>query len=604
MNRWLGLLAVLLLLLSGCTPQTQIATDPGSGGSDPLKPGPGLYEQGSAIEVQTGGAVKAYPLGSLSGQILAAMGKDYLLFGNGSLTLLTGENLAEVVTIAVKNLPMPGSGMVQIQAGGVAFYDRESCAVVFLGTNLREYGRLQLSEKPTGGVYLTEDWKNLYYCTDQGVRVLDLDTGVCRTLKAQTAAWQSISGGFIGGSVLRCNMTLADGTKRTIMISAQTGETLTEGAELNRLTGDGEQYFMPKPAGLATEWIFGQGTGKPMQFWPADPEQVIPLPECGAAVTVSAQEQGLRLSHYDLTGGKRTASLELPGITDVTGLACENGKVWFLSQGVLHSWELALSKTGDETIYVAPRYTLVAPDKEGLAVFEARAKALEQKYGVRIFWWDAVSQLAPQDYSFEVEYLTQVYEKGFAGLEAAMAKFPETFFRKAADRTNSGVLKIVLVRGIYGPAEQQAMTSATGVQYLLGGDSYIALSIGGAVEQNFYHELGHVIDTKVLSSSSVFYEWNKLNPAGFVYANDSITDPDPQDGQYLEGDNRYFIDAFSMRFAVEDRARILEYACMPGNESYFASQYMQAKLQRVCKGIREAFRLPEGTYVWEQYLAE
>ena len=604
MNRWLGLLAVLLLLLSGCTPQTQIATDPGPGGGNPVQPGPGLYAPGSAIEVQTGGAVKAYPLGKLRGQRLAAMGEDFLLFGNGSLTLLTGENLAEVVTISVKNLPMPDSGMVQIQAGGVAYYDSESCAVVFLGTNLREYGRLQLSEKPTGSAYLTEDWKHLYYGTTDGIRILDLDTGVCRTLKAQTAVCQSVSGGFLNETVLRCNMTLTNGAKRTVMISAQTGETLMEGEELNRLVCDGERYFMSKAAGLATEWIFGQGTGKPMHFLPAEQERVIPLPESGAAVTISAQEQGLRLSYYDLTDGKRVASLELPAITDVTGLTCQNGKVWFLSGGILYSWDLALSKTGDQTSYIAPRYTLENPDKEGLAAFEARAKALEQKYGVRILWWDAVSQLEPQDYRFEVEYLTQVYEKGFAGLEAAMAKFPQDFFRKAADRTNSGVLKIVLVRGIYGPAEQKTKTSAAGVQYLLGGDGYIALSIGGAVEQNFYHELGHVIDTKVLSSCSVFYEWNKLNPEGFAYDNDYIANQDRQDGQYLEGENRYFIDMFSMSFAVEDRARILEYACMPGNESYFASQYMQAKLQRVCKGIREAFRLPEGTYVWEQYLAE
>lgn len=606
MKRWLGLLA-LLVVLSGCTAKGDTTIDPNATGANgiPLpNQGQGLYDPEHTIETQTGGAIKAYLLGARDSQAFAAMGNDFLLFGKDRLTLLTGENLTEVTTITAPNLPMPGSGMVQVSTEGVAYYNSKSCAVVFVGRNLREYGRLQLSETPTGGAYLTPDWKMLYYCTGEGIRVLDLETGICRTVKAQQTTSQSITGGFLDGTVLRCRMTLTDGTERTIAVSAQTGETLAEGVYLDDLVCAGQQYFMPKQAGTMTEWIFGQGTGQSQNFWPANTENVVPLPESNGAVTVVSMEGGSRLDYYDLTTGKRTASVELPDMTNGKVLTSGKGMVWFSCGGILYRWELALSKIKDEAGYIAPRYTLRDPDEEGLAAFEIRAQALERTYGVEILYWNEVSELAPWDYSFEIEYLTQSYEIGFAGLEAAMAKFPEDFFRKAADRTGSGILRIVLVRGIYGPQEQGTLRPAAGIQYLLDGESYIALSVGTELEQNFYHELGHVIDTKVLSSCSVFYEWNNLNPSGFRYDNDYIANQDRQDGQYLEGENRYFIDMYSMSFPVEDRSRIFEYACMPGNESYFTSQYMQAKLQRVCRGIREAFDLPEGTYIWEQYLVD
>ena len=59
-----------------------------------------------------------------------------------------------------------------------------------------------------------------------------------------------------------------------------------------------------------------------------------------------------------------------------------------------------------------------------------------------------------------------------------------------------------------------------------------------------------------------------------------------------------------MSFPKEDRARIMEYAMLPGNEELFRPQLMQAKLKALCDGIREAYGLEkaEETFLWEQYL--
>ena len=61
-----------------------------------------------------------------------------------------------------------------------------------------------------------------------------------------------------------------------------------------------------------------------------------------------------------------------------------------------------------------------------------------------------------------------------------------------------------------------------------------------------------------------------------------------------------------MSFPKEDRARVMEYAMMEGNEHYFRSEIMQEKLLVLCKAIREAFgwKKSEEVFRWEQYLNE
>ena len=59
-----------------------------------------------------------------------------------------------------------------------------------------------------------------------------------------------------------------------------------------------------------------------------------------------------------------------------------------------------------------------------------------------------------------------------------------------------------------------------------------------------------------------------------------------------------------MSFPKEDRARIFEYALLPGNREVFTPERMQSKLLAVCTGIREAYGLKNDSRIfpWEQYL--
>jgi hypothetical protein len=126
----------------------------------------------------------------------------------------------------------------------------------------------------------------------------------------------------------------------------------------------------------------------------------------------------------------------------------------------------------------------------------------------------------------------------------------------------------------------------------------------GDFTYNVYHELFHVIDTRVMSECSYYDKWGELNPKGFKYDYDYIVNQQRDGSKYLEASTRSFIDTYSMSFPKEDRAKIMEYACGEGNEDYFATATMQQKLKQLCQGIRKAFGLQKSTevYLWEQYL--
>jgi hypothetical protein len=116
----------------------------------------------------------------------------------------------------------------------------------------------------------------------------------------------------------------------------------------------------------------------------------------------------------------------------------------------------------------------------------------------------------------------------------------------------------------------------------------------------------HVLDSKILSETREYYYWHNLNPQGCQYFQNYTSYLNADVQQYLEEEKRVFIDAYSMCYPKEDRARIMEYACMPGNEHYFTSEIMQSKLKMLCQGIRAAFGLKDhpDRFLWEQYLQE
>lgn len=586
MKRWIAIL-ILALLLTGCAnpdpAPTVTPTDPDSTQQTDPTGTPSVPTEPTAITKM--------PLDAQYDAV-AAFGSGLLLSRENSLSLWSFGSAKSTATAEVSGLLLPGSGTMRILKDSIVYYEGSSNTLVYLNEQLTETKRLQLNETILADPYLTADGCNLYYCHSSGIRVLDLQTGISRNLKLQEGNWLGITGALLDGNALRCQLQQAGGSVRTMLISTETGQTLWEGDELNAITGFGDLYCYD----AGSEWIFGMVGQQPQLL---NAPGAIALPQISSAVAVTV-ENGVTLELYDLTAGRRTASQQIPELSEISGLTAFQDALWFFGDGNLWRWDPSMSNLQDDTVYTEYRYTADAPDIAGLNAMQAQANDLAEQYGVHILMWTDAATAEPAGYTFGIEHRTDVYASGLAALETALSHFPSGMPGRAADWTADGELYIVLVSSITTPSET-AYQTLSGMEYLLDGKVYIVLELGENLEQSFYHAMYHVIDPLVLSNSIAYYKWNDLNPSKFQYDNDYIKNLNRDGSKYLEG-TRYFIDTYSMSFAVEDRARIFEYAMMSGNESYFESKPMQAKLKMLCAGLREVFQLELDSYPWEQYL--
>lgn len=599
MKRFLILL-LLPLLLAGCSKPKQ-PTDSTPPTTQALPVEPGLYDPDSTIEKKTGGAVKCYPLEDDTYDILTLVGDDLLLQGrnNTRLTLLTGINLTPAVE---KDIPFHPEH-IQANSRGIAYLDSKNRTVIFLNTALREVSRLQMPEDLTGQVWLTPEWDALFYGTASGIRSMDLKTGISR-LVMQQAQEQSVTGVFLDGSVIRCQIQTSD-RLITRLLASNNGEILWEGDQLLDLFSAGENWFACVDRGTVQELLFGQG-GQIRNFWPDDTSvSILPLPERNAVITCQEASWGCRVNYYDLITGKRTSSVRLSGIHDIQSVCQDisgNG-IWLLagdtgrSTDVILHWAIHASSTGDTADYTDTHYTRENPDTQGLQDVQETLQTWQNRYGVELLIGESAATLAED--RAESEYLVQAFAQHIPVIKKALSNFPADLLKTAAQRSPSGLIHIGLVRSI------QPETAAMPVlQFWKDGEFYLVLAMNDRLEQSLYHGIYHLLETRILSASTAFYDWDKLNPADFSYDLSFDRYTQHQSSPYLKGTSRAFVDAFSMTYASEDRARIMEYACMPENEALFRSDSMQQKLKTLCRGIRETFSIESGTLIWEQYVKE
>jgi hypothetical protein len=325
-------------------------------------------------------------------------------------------------------------------------------------------------------------------------------------------------------------------------------------------------------------------------------------------VVLKAQDT---LSFVDLTRASGAAKISTAGLMDIQVLGAGEDCVWFAAwvekqkAQCLFRWDPSQTKTENDRTYLEPYYTADNPNLDGLQACKELARTLGDQYGVNILIWNDTDAYHPWDYTFIPEHRPEIYRRDLQALEQALQKFPEGFLNEAASGSDNGRLTICLVRGLKREEQTNAPENADGAQYWMEDSPYIALAVGESLEQTFYHQISHLIDSCVISTSKAYDDWEYLNPWEFNYDYDYEENKNREDEGYLDDENRLFIDTYSMSYPREDRARILEYAMMPGNESYFASEQMQEKLSVICSALREVFDLdPDQQYAWEQYLKD
>ena len=611
----LATLLVFLIFLCGCSRQPEATvppTDPPVTEESVSEEPSGLYDADSYLEAHTDGAIRMYPLGQLDSIGFLPMGEDLLLFsatGGTTLTKYTGDTLS---VAAVARLPCyiyPTDPAVQVSESGVTYYDERQNSLIFLDAGLQETNRLPLPEDICGMPALTADRRSLYYCTKNALRCIDTDTGLDRYLKEMTYPDQRVTALHCDDTVICCAVTDETGTAYQLYISTENGQLLQQSDGDTRLWTDGFSYFAIHRDGIYPELLTGDSEQGPTLLAVDTFERsVLPVPECGGVVLAPEKAgDSYQLDFYRLLNGTRSASVTLPGSEPVWSVqGSGQDAVWFLRYDahygceVLHRWDLSKTPTGENTSYLSARYTADRPDLGGIADCREIADTLFEVYGVRILLWNDATACRMQGYTVVPEYQVPVIRRELTALEEMLFLYPDGFFRKAAESTANGYIQICLVRRI--------QEDSTGAEYsgLQCWDHYANAYLCLAAQESrpaagFFHEMAHVIDSRVMTRCKAYDDWNQLNPKGFQY---SYGDPAPDGPRWLSGEDRAFVDTDSMRYPREDRAALMASAMERGNEAVFESETMQKKLRQLCIGIRTAFDMKKTTQtlLWEQYL--
>lgn len=605
---------LLCLLLCGCArevPEAEPTTLPPVTVSQtvPTEAPAVLSDAGNGLEEKYGGTLKAYPLNLRKVQGMQAFYDGLLLFsGYGSTTLtLLGEDSLTAAASTTLDFELDSSDpSLRIWEDALSYFDPVNRETVVLDHSLKEVSHIAAPEGLTGTPILSADRNTLYYCTSTAIRAWNLETGIRRTVKELSYEEQELTGLHLDDTVLQCRI-LDGGTERTLLLSTDTGQLVHERAgDIALETLDGK-YGASFLTGMRTTLLFGDTQGQTWELFPEDSTgQCVFLLENWAAATISTvSTEHIRLDYYDLSTGTLRAALTLEAEHCPSGMIGGEGDCLYLLSydpeydcDVIFRWDVP--QAGGSQVYTDTYRT--DPEYGGLSQCQAYAAEIGAKYGIDVLVWEDALAVQPWDYEFEGEYLVPVLQKELALLDQRLSLFPEGMLATTASHFSS--LNICLVRQITGTAESGSVATATGIQFLDGTDAYVVITVGNYSQQALYHELFHVMETHILNESVAFDQWEDLNPEDFSYDYSYSGHAQQTYSAYLEGENRAFADGYSMSFPKEDRARIMENAVAFGNAELFQSRIMQAKLTKLCEGIREAYGLRKSseTFLWEQYL--
>lgn len=573
----------------------------------------GYYDPTHELEALTGGALQVFPLEHTEILSVVPTGNDLLVFtlenSAAWMTLLRGDQLYKAASAPVPSSFSPSSPSFHVSEKGIVYYDQDAGDLVYLDLQFREVSRLSLPEDIRGEPILSADRKSLYYLTEDSLREMDLDLGIDRLIRQMSVDVHYLAGLHCDDTILECRYQDGD-RSRHLFFQLSTGELIAEISEDLKLTTGSGLFFAQHQDGAYPEKLIGAEDGEiRMLHTPDYTAEVFPVLAQAALVAVTRETDAVTLDYYRMEDGTRPYSLPLPGNYEPTSAVHASGEALWLtlrdSEGpdLLCRWDLTESAVEDDTVYIGPRRTADNPDTFRLAECAELASRISEKHGVEILTWTDATAVQPPDHILAPEHQPDIIWQYLTELDQALSRYPQGML--AVSEMGDGKLRIGLVRSITGA---NMADSLSGLQFRdeETGNAYVILQATDGLENRLHHELFHVLESRIFSLSKALDDWEDLNPGDFQYDYSYLYFAAREDRSLIEGENRAFIDHYSMTFPMEDRARIMEYAMVAGMEDCFASHTMQAKLRAICTGIRKAYGLTDTTQSlpWEQYLAE
>ena len=595
MKRFLWIL-LAIVLLAGCSkkqPATE-QTEPTSVTIAPTEPG--LYVPGSDLEKQTAGAVRSYSLEEGEWFGLFSVGADVLVTGKNTMLLLSGEQGWVTKTDVAA---LSADTEMDTHTTGVGYYDPTTRTVTVLDAELQMVTQKVLPEDVAGAPVISMIRNEAYYFNGTEIRAMELTPGASRSrlLRQQKSMEALLPDDYFDGNVLSCRVKDSAGEIRTEYFSSETGQTYSQDQGIDKMQTYKDRYFINRLDIHAQQMIFGTRNGEKQSFLlqPAENTLLVPVLEMNGVVSGQETEKGLDLSFYDLATGKRTAQVVLPATKEVKALHGNGAYIWILAQEGdkqrLLRWDITKSAIADETVYIGPFYTPDNPDEKGLKECVKLANTYESTYRVRLHIGTNAMKTTG-DYKVVAEHQPQNIRATLESVKPILEKLRPVFASYAG---KGKAINLCFVRSIESGEDW--------VRFQHNKTWWFLISAKADLTETLISGMTLPIESHVLGNSRdyEFDRWNPLNPAEFVYANVADVEPNPK---YLQGDTRAFVDAEAMTSISEDRRSIIYNAMLTDNAEMFQSTTMQAKLHRICIGIREACGLQksEKTYLWEQYL--
>ena len=608
------LLTILLLLGCSADPQhsapvAELFPAPVSAEPDPTPVG--FYDPESALESITAGALMVYPLNHTDAAQIVSMDDGLLLFSGkdtAALTLLTGSDLY-VKASANLNCPVQADDpSVQVSEKGVTYYDAAARELVFLDALLKEYARMTMPEAMVGSPALSANHEYLYYCTENALRVMELDTGLDILIREMSGTSHRITALHCSDMVLSCRSIDAYGAENTIFVSTENGRTLWETSDHLELATKGSRYFARHLDGMYPEYLTGTIQSPVSQLdWDGFGTTAYPVLDAdGVLLCTDNGQNGTLLEFCQLSTGNRTGLLNADAVIQPLSVAADpsNNSLLMLcydeadDNHVIYRWNLSQSITDDPGCII-PRHTAENPDQEALARCKTLAAQISEHHGVNVLFRTDAAAANSAAVHLEPEYQAPAIHRWLEELDQLLDIYPHDLLTQLADGAGNP-LRICLVRSF------EAADPGEDLRCLIYRDTaaepYLFVTLAESWQTDFHHQLFHVIETHILTTCPTYDSWSSLNPKGFQYTlryMDETTDA--LQAPLEEG---AFVNLYATSFPKEDRAMTMLAALEPGNEAVFESRTMKAKLKLLCSGIRTAFgykKSPE-VFLWEQYL--